>query len=762
MSVELGDENSDEVSSDAEVSCHSACDAEAATKGDASQDPGDRAAKSVGTSAPAAAAKGSASCTVSAGSCGAHSSAAADRDDSDVEADGTATVDCAGSCTGETATSGTASGVRDGATRTSTGTSGCEVRGGECGAQSESAAGSTVDATDTFLTGTTVTDGDGFASSSTAADVDCQAGCAGSARTATSGEVTAGGTKPAVRTTGASSSCDATAGDCTTGAASHVGDSPREQGELATTVGHELATTAGHVLAAASEAGADVACELVGCAGSGTASTKGSASGDITGVRDSVATGSCTVSGAGGGCAVDSVSDVTDREPSDTPGAVTGPVATSDATMSGSCAGGEGKCSVSGAASSSARDTAVSPDRRGTTATTTCTVEGGACGGTTSSAASSAPDYAAVDPKTGLPAAGPSSTAGSSAQLDCPQGCTGTAASSATGMDGKLKRSSTGSVSCTTTGGACSAQTTSVASTSPGSAQQLSAGTTVNTARQVAGPSAASASGAMLTCNGQTVCDGKVTSAASATDPSVSPDPRGSRSEGSCTGVTGGVCQAVTNSGSSSEPNASIITPIMTAASTSNATVRHDDGRAGRGRDRRPDRSSRRRRPPVAPGSSASSGAPTVPGASSWSMASATLDCAGGTGVLRQRGQLRVGQRRAGHAERVGRGPRPTGRYRQHHRQLHAPAESGCQAQTSSTAGSGQVVADVIAEQQNTAAEQAAAYAEQAQQVADEAARIAAESGAAAEERSTQPTRRRPRRMRGRLRPTPPRWLRSR
>jgi hypothetical protein len=38
---------------------------------------------------------------------------------------------------------------------------------------------------------------------------------------------------------------------------------------------------------------------------------------------------SCTVDGARGGCAVDSVSDVADRDPSNTPGAVTGPVATS-------------------------------------------------------------------------------------------------------------------------------------------------------------------------------------------------------------------------------------------------------------------------------------------------------------------------------------------------------------------------------------------------------------------------------------------------
>ena len=66
-----------------------------------------------------------------------------------------------------------------------------------------------------------------------------------------------------------------------------------------------------------------------------------------------------------------------------------------------------------------------------------------------------------------------------------------------------------------------------------------------------------------------------------------------------------------------------------------------------------------------------------------------------------------------------------------------AGGESGCRAQTSSTAGSGQVVADIIAEQQNSAAEQAEQQALEVEQLAAEAARVAAREGATAEQRKT-------------------------
>src|SRR5206468_804973 len=79
--------------------------------------------------------------------------------------------------------------------------------------------------------------------------------------------------------------------------------------------------------------------------------------------------------------------------------------------------------------------------------------------------------------------------------------------------------------------------------------------------------------GAMMTCSGQQLCTGTATTAASATDPSVSPNPRGSHSEASCEGVSGAVCQAVTNSAASSDPAANSIAPLVQARSTDNATV---------------------------------------------------------------------------------------------------------------------------------------------------------------------------------------------
>ena len=62
-------------------------------------------------------------------------------------------------------------------------------------------------------------------------------------------------------------------------------------------------------------------------------------------------------------------------------------------------------------------------------------------------------------------------------------------------------------------------------------------------------------------------------------------------------------------------------------------------------------------------------------------------------------------------------------------------SESGCQASTSSTAGSGQVVADVISESQQDSAEQAAQDAEQAGRDAEQALEVAARPGATAEEK---------------------------
>jgi hypothetical protein len=63
-----------------------------------------------------------------------------------------------------------------------------------------------------------------------------------------------------------------------------------------------------------------------------------------------------------------------------------------------------------------------------------------------------------------------------------------------------------------------------------------------------------------------------VRSAATGTDPGGSPDAGGSWGTGDCQGATGG-CQAVTNSGGSARPDASIIAPLKTAPATDNATL---------------------------------------------------------------------------------------------------------------------------------------------------------------------------------------------
>ncbi len=269
--------------------------------------------------------------------------------------------------------------------------------------------------------------------------------------------------------------------------------------------------------------------------------------------------------------------------------AVSGPVSVSHANASVTCSGAATECGGTATSSTSARDTGVSPHARGTSADAECTVTGGGCSGETSSAASSAPDHVAVDPNTGLPLpgqslSGPSSTSSSSASLACEPGtpCSGSVRTSTTAWDGAVAngapRTSNGTASCTGGTGGCQVRSVSTASTGPGAALALStpqAGQAqrVNLARLPAGPSAASAAGGSLICEGQATCTGQVTSAATATDPSVSPDARGSHSQGSCEGVSGGVCQAVTNSGASSGPDANIITPLVAERSTANATV---------------------------------------------------------------------------------------------------------------------------------------------------------------------------------------------
>ena len=359
-------------------------------------------------------------------------------------------------------------------------------------------------------------------------------------------------------------------------------------------------------LSASSTAGAQVECAATTCAGSSKATTSGGASGDVKGVRDSNGSSSCNSRGSGGGCTTAADTTVADRDPADDTATgvpvVSGPVSVSQVDASVECTGATTQCGGRATSSTSARDTGVSPHARGTSATSECTVTGGRCSGEAGSSASSAPDFVATDPDTGRPLAGqslsgPSSTSTSSAHLVCEAdaGCSGSVRTSTTAWDGAVDggtpRTSEGTAGCTGVEGGCQVQSVSQASTGPGATLALSSAPQdgqaqqVNAARLPAGPSAASAAGAVLLCEGEDVCTGTVTSAASATDPSVSPHARGSHSEGSCEGVSDGVCQAVTNSGASSGPDANVIAPLVAERSTENAAVSSgttDEGGAGR------------------------------------------------------------------------------------------------------------------------------------------------------------------------------------
>ncbi|MFC4948996.1 DUF4781 domain-containing protein, partial [Pseudonocardia sp. GCM10023141] len=731
--------------------------------------------------APARTTDGAADCTVAAGGCRAHSGSAAGEGGDEGRSDTTVQVDCGSQqgCTGkgDAATKANATGVAADTARAGSGTATCAVTAGGCDAASSTVAENPVTAQQaarrSFFDTTPVsapaapTDGAGGARSTTSAHVDCgdTAGCTGTATTATTGKVTApaakAGDAAAVRETKADTRCTATAGGCSSESTSEVGDSQKaaEQVAYAADGTAKPAVAAGRDLTAASTAAAAVDCASATCTGSGSGTTSGSASGDITGVRDSTATSDCTAHGTGASCRAGTTTNVADRAASTTVDpvtgvkAVSGPASVSEATASVQCTGGTTACGGSTTTATSARDTAVSPAARGTSSASDCTVTGGGCQGASSSKASSAADYIVIDPTTGKPAAGqptsgPTSMSSSSASVDCAAGaaCSGTVHTSTTAFDGAVDggrpRTSEGTASCAGGTGGCQVQSVSNASTGPGSALAMAGPEQkTNVARLGTGPSAASASGAALTCEGQSACSGKVTSAATATDPSVSPDPRGSHSEGSCEGVSGGGCQAVTNSGASSGPDANSIAPLVQARSTQNATVTSgttgdqpqepaDQGKKAPGPDQPATPPA-----PTAPGSSANSGGPTVAGASSWTMANATLDCAGDaagcTGTARTTAAGNDGPTSTNGANGA-RGPPGQGTSTT---SGSCSGTSACHVQTGSTAGSGQVVADMVAEQQNTNATQLAEQAAQAKQDADQAAQIAARTGATAQEK---------------------------
>ena len=123
-----------------------------------------------------------------------------------------------------------------------------------------------------------------------------------------------------------------------------------------------------------------------------------------------------------------------------------------------------------------------------------------------------------------------------------------------------------------------------------------------------------------------------------------------------------------------------------------------------------------------------------MPGASAWSMASATMGCAGGstqcTGTARSSAAGSDGPTELNGANGA-RGP-PEGVSTT---TASCAGESACTARTSSPAGSGQVVADMVAESQNDAAEQAEQQAVEAEQLATQAAEVAAGEGATAEQK---------------------------
>ncbi|MGI5126743.1 DUF4781 domain-containing protein [Pseudonocardia sp. CA-107938] len=687
--VDLGD---DDVVATAAVDCTANCTGSANGSTDAGQKATD----------------GKADCTVAGGRC--ETSSRSDANGWDRGSAGSShaavDVDCGAGCTGSgtTATAGNARGVAAGAERTGSGTASCAATGSHCQAHAGTEVRSAID-----VRGTVLTDGDARVSSEAGADADCgTAACSGKASSATTGARAAELATSPARTTTASATCEATAGGCGVGSDSQVTDDARR-------------------VSASSDAGSWTGCAAATCAASGTSGTTGGASGDVPGVRDSSGSSTCSARGAGGSCRTTADTAVADR-------GRTGPVSVSHAGGTVDCAGAATECGATATSSTSARDTAVSAEARGTAATTECTVTGGGCAGDTASAASSAPDF--VDAVTGRPATGPSSTSTSHAALACEQGstCSGSVRTTTSAWDGAVDggrpRTSEGTASCTGGTGGCQVQSVSTASTGPGAAQALSGQEAVNAARMTGGPSAASAAGAALLCEGQQRCTGTVTSAAGATDPAVSAELRGSRSEGSCEGVAGGVCQAVTNSGASSEPNANIIRPLVQARSTDNATVStRTTGDAPA--------DSQHEDLPAAPGSSANSGGPTVPGASSWSMASATMDCAGDavcTGTARTSASGDAGITSLNGAGGV-RGPPAAGTSTTSG--SCRTSQSGCHVQTDSAAGSGQVVADMVAEQQNDQAEQAEQQAKKAEQLAAEAARIAARPGATAAQKQT-------------------------
>ncbi|MBC3191885.1 DUF4781 domain-containing protein [Pseudonocardia sp. C8] len=615
------------------------------------------------------------------------------------------------------------------------------------------------------------------------ATVDCagRAGCTGSGSvdTRAAGSRESGARAvPVTRETTGSSRCTAEAGRCTATSTSdsrppHPGD---HAGPAATLWGTSVLAAGDDSAEDATQAGApnadttsrasatvDCSAGTRGCTGTGSSSTSGTGAGDrtvdprtgkVTPAVAKTSTGSSDCRTRGGGCSTTSESSTGVGTPASARAAGTRPAATgglvsvSHASGEVDCPSGSAACSGEVHSRATGADAAVDGGRpKSTSGGGTCEVTGGGCQASTTSSASSGPEQTL--PGQERANAGPSAVSTSSARVECAAGtrCSGTATSTATSHDPATgaPRTSTGRASCTGGGGECAPRTTSVASTGPGAARALSGTDAEKAAGKGArkGPSAASAAGAALTCSGDTPCTGRVRSAADGTDPDVAPTPRGSHGSGSCDGATG-TCRAVTNSGASASPDASVISPLVTAPSSDNATVRSaGDGETGttgggHGRDeRRASGEQPKGTVPTVPGGSPGAGAnvaPTVAGASSWTNASATLDCPGGEG--RCAGTVRSsaagdGDPNARTEANGARGP-PAGEASSS--STCTTTSSGCRAQTGSTAGAGQVVADTVALQRRDQAARADARAEQARRDARDARAEAAAATEAADD----------------------------
>ncbi len=270
-------------------------------------------------------------------------------------------------------------------------------------------------------------------------------------------------------------------------------------------------------------------------------------------------------------------------------------------------------------------------------------------------------------------------------------------------------------------------------------------------------------------------CSARARAPAPARSPRRSPRPtppsRRSRAappaRASCEGVTGGICQAVTNSGASTGPDANRIAPIMTGGPDEERHRHHRDhrrpaGRAASRARRVRTRPPRRRRP--RPGSSANSGGPTVPGCV------VVVDGRRHAGLRRCRDRLRGHRpllrrrlRRPDERQRRQRCPRSPGGSLDHQRHLrdHAVRVPGPD-QLHRGQRPGRCRHRRRAERA-TPPSRRRSRPTQARAAAEQAKQVAARPGATAEDiKKRHRTRRRPRPQRRRRRRRPPHWLRSR